>query len=68
MSCQECSSHSNKDESKEILFNPNVFTEFKLAGNKEVLYITLWIIRLSIFQDYFSLNLLVTYSPGNRCG
>lgn len=25
-----------KDASKEILFNPNVFTEFKLAGKPEV--------------------------------
>ncbi|KAL0308653.1 UNVERIFIED_CONTAM: Clustered mitochondria protein [Sesamum radiatum] len=34
---QECCSHSkSEDTSKEILFNPNVFTEFKLAGNPEV--------------------------------
>ncbi|KAI3448924.1 hypothetical protein Pfo_005589 [Paulownia fortunei] len=33
---QECGSRSkSKDTSKEILFNPNVFTEFKLAGNPE---------------------------------
>ncbi|KAK4397059.1 Clustered mitochondria protein [Sesamum angolense] len=33
---QECCSHSkSEDTSKEILFNPNVFTEFKLAGNPE---------------------------------
>ncbi|KAH6812998.1 tetratricopeptide repeat protein [Perilla frutescens var. frutescens] len=31
-----CHSHSNgKDATKEILFNPNVLTEFKLAGNPE---------------------------------
>ncbi|KAL7158174.1 hypothetical protein ABFS83_02G124500 [Erythranthe nasuta] len=34
--CQECCSHSHKeDSSKDILFNPNAFTEFKLAGNQE---------------------------------
>ncbi|KAK4415429.1 Clustered mitochondria protein [Sesamum alatum] len=33
---QECVSHSkSEDLSKQILFNPNVFTEFKLAGNPE---------------------------------
>ncbi|XP_042047208.1 clustered mitochondria protein-like [Salvia splendens] len=33
---QECGCHSNKkDATKDILFNPNVFTEFKLAGNPE---------------------------------
>nr|QKE11184.1 tetratricopeptide repeat (TPR)-like superfamily protein 2 [Erythranthe lewisii] len=33
---QECGSHSeSKSTTKEILFNPNVFTEFKLAGNTE---------------------------------
>ncbi|PIN12699.1 hypothetical protein CDL12_14684 [Handroanthus impetiginosus] len=33
---QECGSRSKiKDTSKEILFNPNVFTEFKLAENQE---------------------------------
>ncbi|PIN14395.1 putative protein CLU1/cluA/TIF31 [Handroanthus impetiginosus] len=33
---QERDSHSErKDTSKEMLFNPNVFTEFKLAGNPE---------------------------------
>ncbi|KAL0410704.1 UNVERIFIED_CONTAM: Clustered mitochondria protein [Sesamum latifolium] len=33
---QECCSHSkSEDTSKDILFNPNVFTEFKLAGNPE---------------------------------
>ncbi|KAI3444967.1 hypothetical protein Pfo_001632 [Paulownia fortunei] len=33
---QECFSHSKtNDTSKEILFNPNVFTEFKLAGDQE---------------------------------
>lgn len=35
----ECGCHSThsdrKDAAKEILFNPNVFTEFKLAGNPE---------------------------------
>lgn len=37
---QECGSDSNvKDTSKEILFNPNVFTEFKLGGNQEVAYV-----------------------------
>lgn len=34
---KECECHSDrKDATKEILFNPNVFTEFKLAGNPEV--------------------------------
>ncbi|KAL6495668.1 hypothetical protein OROGR_030231 [Orobanche gracilis] len=33
---QECCSNSNtEDSSKEIFFNPNVFTEFKLAGSQE---------------------------------
>ncbi|KAL9142343.1 hypothetical protein ABFS82_14G163600 [Erythranthe guttata] len=32
---QECCSHSESKATKEILFNPNVFTEFKLAGNTE---------------------------------
>ncbi|KAL1547485.1 clustered mitochondria protein-like [Salvia divinorum] len=33
---QECGCHSNKnDATTEIMFNPNVFTEFKLAGNPE---------------------------------
>ncbi|KAL8555488.1 hypothetical protein ACS0TY_003336 [Phlomoides rotata] len=33
---QECGScNKTQDASKEILFNPNVFTEFKLAGNPE---------------------------------
>ncbi|XP_047980101.1 clustered mitochondria protein-like isoform X1 [Salvia hispanica] len=32
----ECGCHFNgKDATKEILFNPNVFTEFKLSGNPE---------------------------------
>ena len=36
---QDCGCHSNKkDATKDILFNPNVFTEFKLAGNPEVTY------------------------------
>lgn len=35
-SFEECGSESgNKDTSQEILFNPNVFTEFKLAGSPE---------------------------------
>lgn len=29
---------------EEILFNPNVFTEFKLAGNQEVIFATLLIL------------------------
>nr|QKE11183.1 tetratricopeptide repeat (TPR)-like superfamily protein 1 [Erythranthe lewisii] len=39
--CQECCSHSThshstkKNTSIDIFFNPNVFTEFKLAGNQE---------------------------------
>ncbi|KAK6162889.1 hypothetical protein DH2020_002730 [Rehmannia glutinosa] len=32
---QECVPHSTKDSSNEIFFNPNVFTEFKLAGDQE---------------------------------
>ncbi|KAL3622462.1 hypothetical protein CASFOL_033873 [Castilleja foliolosa] len=33
---QECCPHSNtKDSSKDIFFNPNVFTEFKLSGSQE---------------------------------
>ncbi|KAG8363575.1 hypothetical protein BUALT_Bualt19G0036700 [Buddleja alternifolia] len=33
---QECGSHSkSNDTSQEMLFNPNVFTEFKLAGKPE---------------------------------
>lgn len=39
---EECGCHSNgKDATKEIVFNPNVFTEFKLAGNPEVAYLIL---------------------------
>lgn len=35
---QETGSHSESKDAKsdEILFNPNVFNEFKLAGNQEV--------------------------------
>ncbi|CAA0808886.1 Clustered mitochondria protein [Striga hermonthica] len=35
-SLEECDSHSsNKASRKQIFFNPNVFTEFKLAGSEE---------------------------------
>ena len=30
------------DKSEDIRFNPNVFTEFKLAGNPEVSLVSSW--------------------------
>lgn len=44
MAAEECGSgHDAGTKScTEILFNPNVFTEFKLAGSQEVIYQSLW--------------------------
>lgn len=60
---QECGSCTKtEDASKEILFNPNVFTEFKLAGNPEVAYI--------IFQNFLlafsSLEVLLKFHLSRR--
>lgn len=42
-STKECGcAHAARGEMcEEILFNPNVFTEFKLAGSQEVILVTL---------------------------
>lgn len=40
----------NDNKSSEILFNPNVFTEYKLAGSPEVFRTTLCIINIHIYQ------------------
>lgn len=59
----ECGCHSDrKDATKEILFNPNVFTEFKLAGNPEVAYL--------VFRNFLLLirNSIKTFTfPGDSC-
>lgn len=33
-----CCSHSGRTDTEDILFNPNVFTDFKLAGSEEVIF------------------------------
>lgn len=53
-SFEECGSESEaKDSSQEILFNPNVFTEFKLAGSPEVIASSLVLILINIPHSYF---------------
>lgn len=36
--------HSGRKDTDDILFNPNVFTDFKLAGSEEVVFLLLIII------------------------
>lgn len=50
---EESSVHTheeNDNSSSDILFNPNVFTEYKLAGSPEVFKTTLFIINIHIYQ------------------
>lgn len=51
---ERCCESEKKDISQEILFNPNVFTEFKLAGSPEVIYSSLVLVSTKFpFSDSF---------------
>jgi hypothetical protein len=46
----------SNDSNDEILFNPNVFTEYKLAGSPEVsLRTTVCLLSLSLFKQHCAL-------------
>lgn len=68
LNSEDVSHPKTEDTSKKLLFNPNVFTEFKLAGDPEVVhlisnhYLNYYIIFWKFFAKFAN-----CYLPGNCC-